>query len=54
MRRLVARYAATSLDRLMKNPDFIEFLQREGDFVLDLLMALPSGPKINQYELNGF
>jgi hypothetical protein len=51
MRRLLARYAASNLDRLKENPDFIEILYGGGDFVLDLFMAVREGPEIYQHEL---
>jgi hypothetical protein len=49
MRRLLARYAASYLER-----EFIlmEMLHDGGDFVLDLFMAVRDGPEIYPHDLN--
>ena len=46
MRALIARYAASSLDKLRQNAGFVKLLQDGGDFVVDLIMAVNKGPDI--------
>lgn len=49
MRVLIARYAASSLDNLRQNSDFLNLLQRGGDFVVDLVMALSKSPNVTRF-----
>jgi hypothetical protein len=51
MRTLIARYAASHLDRVRKDSDFMEVVRIRGEFAEDLILAASNGRHVGWAEL---
>ena len=51
MRTLIARYAASHLEHMKQDPNFMEVVRNGGEFAEDLVYAATNGERIEPNEL---